>query len=177
MKNHLIIAITLLLSATTFAKKVDSVKVELMNLFPEKKTSLTKLSKDDKGLLFIQTYWACKEEAIDISSKKKTITIGQKECGSETYTIDGFKKISNTRVILHIELDSKSDDDSLSTITIDINDDDKERIFYTFSSSTFEIANGIFVTAKTSKEYEIYCLDCEDEKQERLYDEIQELYE
>lgn len=167
-------ALLLLATLSLFARKQDVTQEILMSQFPSKEFSVTKLSYDNDSLLYIQTFWSCKEERVVIIPKKKTLSIVQEQCGSDKYKISGASLSDDSlTTTIYITTKAKVQD----SITLIKDETDRKQTFYTLSSDLFTTANGLFINTADTTNYESFCPDCSDQTTIDKNDEINGYYE
>jgi len=172
MKKMLILLFFMTLSL--FARKQDVTKELLMSQFPVPTFSITKLSYDDDSLLYIQTFWSCKEERIVIIPKKKTLLVVQEKCGSDKYKIGGVRVSDDSlETTIYITTKAKVSD----SIVIVKDDAIRGKLFYHLQSDLFTSANGIFIPTEDTTSYESFCPDCADQEGIDREDEIRGYYQ
>ena len=180
MRNYHVIFITLSIITTVFARKADPIKEVLLNTFPHGSVSLTKLSHDEHGFLYIQVYWSCKEEKIEIIPKKKRLFFTQQECGAEEYIITAATAdTSLTEIVINLVIQNRDSDeiDESNIVEIRINREKRKQVFYQIASINFDQANGTFIASGDVENFETFCLDCDQEREDIRYEEIKELYQ
>lgn len=163
-----------IISLAIFARKADPTQEQLMAQFPEKEFSITKLSYDQDSLLYIQTFWSCKEERVLIIPKKKTLFIVQEKCGSDKYKISG-SSISDDSLTTTLYITTKAK--VADSITIVKDDSDRHQTFYNLQSDLFTTANGIFINTQDTTHFESFCPDCSEQQNIDREDEIKGYYE